>query len=85
MPVIFLGNGSILCLHSDVLNGSSGIIICILNYWVQIVGAAIGAIDSALQKRFSLCNWEPPRRWMRCFTKVRGIMFLGGRIAPGQL
>ena len=28
-----------------------------------------------LQKRFSLCNWEPPRRWMRCFAKVRGIMF----------
>ena len=41
MPVIFLGNGSILCLHSDVLNGSSGIIICILNYWVQIVGVLL--------------------------------------------
>lgn len=39
--VIFLGNGSILCLHSDVLNGSSGIIICILNYWVQIVGVLL--------------------------------------------
>ena len=29
------------CLHSDVLNGSSGIIICILNYWVQIVGVLL--------------------------------------------